>query len=826
MPSRFPTARKDLEYHERSVDGDDIVFVRDPIRNVFYRYNVLQAAMLRSLDGVRSCDEIVEALSIEFEVEIPADAVDRFIAAAKERLLLDIGAYGGVMSRKARKELARALRRGGFRLRERADAGQPHVASRQASLLGEALDHLRRDDAAAAVTTLTALLELDPSNARAAELLTIIQNAFVRAAGGMTDWPTFPVFDPTRLLKLLDATIGRVLFSTSGVLAMVAFVLLGVYCGVTTSFDDLQIGGFDIAVAVIMYIVLGFLHELGHGLACFHHGGPVTEVGVQLMYYLNFVFYCDTSSSYLFERRRHKMIVQLAGTISTLLCCCGLAIMLAVLRPDVAIYPGLALALLFASAIVLLNLIPFVKLDGYYLLCDLLRQTNLRDRSFQLAKGWLSQHVLGLPPIDREQLSHRDRRIFLLFAGLAFVFTVVFLYSLYFRMFAPVVEHGGVGGLALVAVLTVILLRKTLLRPLHRLIGLVVRERRRIFTPRRSLGFLAAGVILVGPWFLITWPVLVDAEFVLVPTQRVDVRAQTPGLVAEVLVAEGEVVTVGQPLARLRNDELAARRIVMAAELEIAQRRVALLEAGPRVEDLGVARGQVSIARARQLRDQHDAELARALDDADLGTTVEANAVARAAAATRSGAEVAYRTLELVKAGARPEQIAAAKAERDRVAAEALALRAEEQLLTLRSPVHGVVATKHLADRLQTMMRPGELFAEVHDLGTFTAEIRLPTWAPLREYEVGDPIALRPYGAPHEDVRATIARIRDAADRGGKTATDRDARLVLTTSPFAMAHGRAGMTGHARLYGNRRSIAYAVWYLPLQRLLGVRFWSL
>lgn len=827
MPPRLPAARKDLEYHEREIDGAVVVFVSDPVRGVFYRYNVLQAAMLRSLDGVRSCDEIVEALSVEFEVEIPPGAVDPFIASAKERLLLDVASYGGVMSRRARRELARGLRRSGFRLHELGPTGdaQP-LASRHAALLAEALEHLRRDDPAAAMTALTALRELDPGNPRAAELVAIIQTAHVRAAGGMTDWPTFPVFNPTRLLQVLDATLGRLLFSPLGVLAMIALVLLGVYCGVTTPFDDLQIGPFDVAVAVVMYIVLGFLHELGHALACFHHGGPVNEVGIQLMYYLNVVFYCDTSSSYLFERRRDKMIVQLAGTISTLLCCSGLAIILAVLHPDVAIYPGFALTLLFASAIVLLNLIPFVKLDGYYLLCDLLRQNNLRDRAFQFARGWLSRHILGLPPVDGDQPSPRDRTLFLVFACLAFVFTTLFLYSLYFRALAPIVEHGGAGGLVLVLAVTVLLIRKTFLRPLWNLQRLVVRERRRIFTPRRSLALLAAATVLIAPWFLITWPVLLDADFTLVPAQRIDVRARTPGLVAEILVAEGDLVAAGQPLARLRNDELAARRVILEADLDVASRRLALLRAGPRSEDLGVLQRQLHVARARQQRDQHRADLARALDAAGLGTAAQASAGARAAAATHADADVASHTLDLVEAGTRPEQLAAAEAERARLAVAVDALRAEEDLLTLRSPARGVVATKHLADRLQMMMQPGDLFAEVHDLDAFTAEIRLPTWAPLNEYAVGDPIALRPRGTPHQDLRATIARIRDAADRDDTAATDHDARLVLTTSPFAVAHGRTGMTGHARLYGKRRSLAYTACYLPLQRLFRIRLWSL
>jgi hypothetical protein len=56
-------AREDLEYIDEEVDGDQIVMVHDPIRGTYCRFNVLQGAMLRALDGRRKPEDITAALS-------------------------------------------------------------------------------------------------------------------------------------------------------------------------------------------------------------------------------------------------------------------------------------------------------------------------------------------------------------------------------------------------------------------------------------------------------------------------------------------------------------------------------------------------------------------------------------------------------------------------------------------------------------------------------------------------------------------------------------------------------------------------------------------
>src|SRR4051812_5436105 len=90
MPLAHPKVRSDLQYFEQQLEGEDVVIVCDPVRNQYFKYNPLQAAMLRALDGVRTIKQMIDALSREYDVEIPRASADRFIARAREQLLLEV----------------------------------------------------------------------------------------------------------------------------------------------------------------------------------------------------------------------------------------------------------------------------------------------------------------------------------------------------------------------------------------------------------------------------------------------------------------------------------------------------------------------------------------------------------------------------------------------------------------------------------------------------------------------------------------------------------------------------------------------------------------
>lgn len=113
-------------------------------------------------------------------------------------------------------------------------------------------------------------------------------------------------------------------------------------------------------------------------------------------------------------------------------------------------------------------------------------------------------------------------------------------------------------------------------------------------------------------------PVVVDdfnviAEGRLVPLQHVQLSFSSGGLVAEVLVAEGDDVEAGQVLARLEHEEQ-LRSEVASAKLAVEQAAVELISARQALDDLNekaavvAAEAQQAVARAQEQLDdaQHD----------------------------------------------------------------------------------------------------------------------------------------------------------------------------------------------------------------------------
>jgi multidrug resistance efflux pump len=198
------------------------------------------------------------------------------------------------------------------------------------------------------------------------------------------------------------------------------------------------------------------------------------------------------------------------------------------------------------------------------------------------------------------------------------------------------------------------------------------------------------------------------------------------------------------------------------------------------------------------------------------------NATAGSAALSASNASAARWKLANLEAGTREEVIAAAEAVRTQLVAQRDRVEAELALLVIRSPMDGVVATKHVGDRLGAWLARGDTFVEIHDVSAFYAEVHVPASAPLDELEIGDRVALRAEGLPGAKLESRIERLQSPQDRASGARSD----LVVVTTPFVMPEGRSGLRGHARLYGRERSLGYAFLYLPLQRLVRVSLWVL
>jgi HlyD family secretion protein len=218
------------------------------------------------------------------------------------------------------------------------------------------------------------------------------------------------------------------------------------------------------------------------------------------------------------------------------------------------------------------------------------------------------------------------------------------------------------------------------------------------------------------------------------------VGAQVQGTVAELFVDEGDVVTRGQVLARIRNDVAEAQ--VRQAEQALRTARAQLVEAsaGPRPSEVNASRAQVAQAEAtvaqrqaqvdqaraavtqaearlelarrtlernrfllaqgaiaRQTVDQAETEFRAA--QADLESARQGVATARAnLAAARASVTAARAQLRTLEAGPRAEAVAVAR-ERVREAEAALQVAREQaQNYVVRAPFSGTV-TQIVAER-------------------------------------------------------------------------------------------------------------------------------
>ncbi len=124
------------------------------------------------------------------------------------------------------------------------------------------------------------------------------------------------------------------------------------------------------------------LHESAHGLTCKHHGGEVHEMGFLLILFMP-AFFCNVSDAWLFAEKRKRLAVTLAGGFFEIFLW-SLAVFTWRATVQDSLVNYLAWLVVSVSGVrVLFNMVPFIKLDGYYILSDLFDIPNLRQRALE-----------------------------------------------------------------------------------------------------------------------------------------------------------------------------------------------------------------------------------------------------------------------------------------------------------------------------------------------------------------------------------------------------------------------------------------------------------
>jgi len=178
-----------------------------------------------------------------------------------------------------------------------------------------------------------------------------------------------------RLINRLRLASPRTLGASVALLAVTgAFVLVG------RSAHAAEVLSRPVSLTMLL-VILGAVsvttvaHELGHACLLAHYGGRPGRLGV-MFFYLSPAMFCDVSDAWRLNHRQ-RAHVAMAG-IFVQLGASGAAACASGLAGDGFAGDMLMLFSLVNAAAAVINLVPFVKLDGYIALMSYLDHPNLR----------------------------------------------------------------------------------------------------------------------------------------------------------------------------------------------------------------------------------------------------------------------------------------------------------------------------------------------------------------------------------------------------------------------------------------------------------------
>ncbi|MBI4771626.1 MAG: efflux RND transporter periplasmic adaptor subunit [Chloroflexi bacterium] len=318
--------------------------------------------------------------------------------------------------------------------------------------------------------------------------------------------------------------------------------------------------------------------------------------------------------------------------------------------------------------------------------------------------------------------------------------------------------------------------------------------------PRRILPVILLLVAIAAVWWY--FGVRTQAPSGEIPASgtveatQVNISPELAGRVLAVRVQEGQAVRAGEALVQFDTGLLEAQRAQAAAGLaaataaheaagaaaraaqsaaEAAAANFALLKAGPSAEQLAVAQTVVDRARLARdaLQEQYD-DLPEAARDTQDGKALKAQLDQAQAALANAQAQ-----FDLAAAGARPEQLDAARAGMQAAQAQAEAARAQVQAargqaqaaqaalavlevqigkLTLVSPVDGVVLSRAIEPG--EVASPGATLLVIGQLADLSITVYVSEDR-YGEIHLGQTAAVTVDSFPGQRFSATVAHIAD-----------------------------------------------------------------
>jgi putative peptide zinc metalloprotease protein len=356
-----------------------------------------------------------------------------------------------------------------------------------------------------------------------------------------------------------------------------------------------QKSGTDLIEFWVLFGAMAAIHETAHGLAGKHYGATIEKMGFMLMYFAP-SFFCDATQVWILGGRWARIVTAFAGIWLDLVVCVVATVVWWGTATGMAVHDwAYKIMMVTGIGVSVLNLNPLIKLDGYLIFSELVKEASLKESSTEYLSAWMRRHVFRLP-VEVPYVPRRKRPFYVIYGILSGMYSYVLLSFLMVVTYHILLSFSPEWAFVPAAAIGVWVFRSRikLLVKFMRMLYLDKRERVRAwFTPARIAVVSVAFALVL---FLPIWPDFVQGPFVLAPARIAVLRATVPGTVAAVSVREGDQVAMGTPLVRMRNLDLESRSA--QARQQLTEATAVMVKAVRSYTDLAAA-GQ---ERQRQVK--------------------------------------------------------------------------------------------------------------------------------------------------------------------------------------------------------------------------------
>lgn len=334
---------------------------------------------------------------------------------------------------------------------------------------------------------------------------------------------------------------------TFGVVGLIGLILIGRQWD---AFVSTFLYFFNWRGALLYSLSLGavkVVHELGHAYTATRYGCRVPTMGVAFMVMMP-VLYSDLSDSYRLTSKRKRLSIAAGGVIAE----SGLA---AVALFAWGFLPeGIARSIAFIVATTSLimslgvNLNPFMRFDGYYVLADGLGIPNLQDRAFAFGQWKLRTLLFGHQSPMPETVSAGMRRTMIVYAWAIWLYRVVLFTGIAVLVYRYCFKTLGI-ILFLVEIIWFIAM------PIVREItGWWTDRALYAASPRAWVTAVVLGILF--SLVFIPLHTSISAPAVLQAASYATIYASTPGRISRVSARDGQRVATGEQIVVLENPSL------------------------------------------------------------------------------------------------------------------------------------------------------------------------------------------------------------------------------------------------------------------------------